>query len=187
MRRIVEFLPLSLALLVILSVSGSVLGGQISVIRPACVASIQPGDSSQGSRLIAKFDLSAVGSDRQIDFAQLVFSGRIGAMEDVAPVVRLEVFPLTTDWEQSVVGWNTPWSEPGGDIDSTERSTNWVTVTNTSPLWLDVTRLARTWEAGERASYGVLLKISDLTPARFQTIDMCGVELKVWHHAKSGP
>lgn len=187
MRRIAEFLPLSLALLVILSVSGRVLGGQISVIRPACVANIQPGDSSQGSRLIAKFDLSAVGTDRQIDFAKLIFSARIAAMEDAAAVVRLEVFPLTRDWEQSAVGWNTLWSEPGGDIDSTERSTNWVTVTNTPPLWLDVTRLARTWKAGERANYGVLLKISDLTPARFQTIDMGAVELKVWHHAKSDP
>jgi hypothetical protein len=187
MRRIAELSPWSLALLVILSVSRSVSGGQISVIRPACVASIEPGDGSQGSRLIAKFDLSAVGTDRQIDFAQLIFSARIGDVEDAAPVVKLEVFPLTTDWEQSAVGWSTPWSEPGGDIDPTDKSTNWVMVVNTSPLWIDVSRLARAWKAGEQANHGVLLKISDLTPARFQTIDMRGVELKVWHHAKRNP
>jgi hypothetical protein len=163
--------------------------GQISGFSPQRVAVIQPEDRSEEPRLLVTFDLSTIASQQQIDFAQLLFRGCFLAPERDTPLCRLEIYPLSTDWQHDSVTWQTPWDQPGGDIDSCARMTNWVSAgeVDTSFMWLDVTRIVTSWRDGSRANCGILVKISDVTPAVIQHIDVSSVELRIWHHGVHRP
>lgn len=166
-----------------------IFAGQISVFTPQRIAVIQPGEGPESPRLLVAFDLQAIEAERCIDFAQLLFEGHLQVNEDAAPVARLEVLPVITDWQQGAVNWNTPWEHPGGDVDTCTRTTNWVSVSlaDTTAMWLDVTRIVTSWKEGTNPNYGVLVKISDFTPAMIERIDFASVELRVWHHAVRRP
>ncbi len=164
-------------------------GGQVSRILPQQIAAIRPTDGSQGPRLLVAFDLDALGIEPRIDFAQLVFRGVLQVSEETPSVVRLEALPILTDWQQHTVNWETPWKHSGGDVDTCARTTNWVLVghSDTTVMWLDVTRIVTGWKDGTTPNHGVLVKISELTPAMLERIDLSSVELRVWHHAVRRP
>jgi len=159
--------------------------GQISATPPQRIAVIQSPDRSESPRLLVAFDLQAIETERHIDFAQLLFQGHLRIDQDAPTVIRLEVLPVLTDWQQDAVNWDTPWERPGGDVDTCAGTTNWVSVNpaDTTIMWLDITRIVTNWKGGSTPNHGILVRISDVTPAMIEDIDLSSIELKVWHHA----
>jgi hypothetical protein len=165
--------------------SAPVRAGQVSVFSPQRIAVIRPAERTEGPRLLVAFDLTSVGIEQHIDFAQLTFYGKIRAEQDMPRVARLEVLPLTTDWQADAVGWDTPWNNAGADVDSSLQASNWfpVAVTDTYDLWFDITRIARSWKDGSGPNRGVIIRASYFAPSVLEDIDLSKTSLSIWHHA----
>jgi hypothetical protein len=160
--------------------SGIVTAEEISIIRPNQFAVIHSDQENELPRTIMSFDLGAIPANDRIDFAQVIFHPTLAAGKERL-LGRVEVFPLTRAWQADAVGWSSPWSSPGGDLDRRFRRSMWVNGVDTSGVWLEVTPLVLHWKAGDLPNFGIVILGSPDAPLYIESVDQSVAILKVWH------
>ena len=80
--------------------------------------------------------------------------------QDTTTFISIRLHPITTNWDSANVGWNNPWTEPGGDYDQIHYGEFLVTDVGNQQVELDITSLLIRWTDGRLPYYGFLVKIS---------------------------
>lgn len=124
------------------------------------------GQISELKRGLIEFDLSAIPANVVIDSADLKLA------VDAAPKpntggLDVSVHRIATAWSESTVTWNTPWSTPGGDFDSTPITTQNIdendkfSALGNQRLSFDVTSGVAYFAQNPASNFGFLLKGPD--------------------------
>jgi|WetSurMetagenome_2_1015567.scaffolds.fasta_scaffold152917_2 hypothetical protein len=112
------------------------------------IACIQSGGYA---RLLAQFDLSALGESSYVYYAEIVAPCR------TAETLAIETRRVTTPWVHETVRWDFPWRKHGGDFDTTRSALFLYIAGRHNSLAMDVTRYVRDWLHLERGSNQGLL------------------------------
>lgn len=114
-----------------------------------------PWSPSWTRRSIVKFDLSSIPTGSQVSAATLTLAetGTFGSTRTIG------VHRVTTNWTESAVTWNSPWTTAGGDFVSTPTATASVSWTGLldSDSW-DVTTDVSAFVGGTATNYGWIVK-----------------------------
>ncbi len=121
----------------------------------------QVGDYSatgtQELRTVIKFDVSSLAG-QSINSAILKLEVRSSS----SPPVVINAHRLTTNWSESTVTWNSPWSTAGGNYDATTAGSATFTTplslgSPTETMSIDITSLVQNWASGTYPNYGLVL------------------------------
>lgn len=105
------------------------------------------------TRLLAKFDLSAIPESSYIYYAQIV------APCNIAETVAIETRRITTLWSRENVRWDYPWRKQGGDFDTTRSAMFAYIAGRHDHLAIDVTHYVRDWlRVGYSSNLGLLFR-----------------------------
>lgn len=66
------------------------------------------------------------------------------------------LYRITQNWNENSVTWQSPWSVPGGDFDSSRAYAQFIPGQRNCYFPLDVTELVRLWVNGVYPNYGML-------------------------------
>jgi hypothetical protein len=105
------------------------------------------------SRLLARFDLSAIPESSHIYYAQIV------APCNIAETLVVETRRITTLWSREDVRWDYPWRKQGGDYDTTRSAMFAYIPGRHNCLAMDVTHYVREWlRTGLSQNHGLLFR-----------------------------
>jgi uncharacterized repeat protein (TIGR01451 family) len=105
-------------------------------------------------RVVIGFDLSSISP-----LSTVLTSTLFLYEDDQGPAGQIiSVHPVTTNWAEATVTWNTPWATPGGDVDP-------ATATFTPDVKqgyknIDMTSVTADWVSAPPSNYGLLLQAS---------------------------
>jgi hypothetical protein len=146
-RRVAVVAPLALLVAAAFSDTLSVAAGPTATIT-----------GSFGGQLISRAVLSIpIPTDvlqSHVDFAMLSFPAL--SVTNATARVGIEACPLTTAWDAGTVSWSWPWTNPGGDFDSTSPAYYAIAAGDDYPVTLDITEHVLAWQNGA-ANCGVIL------------------------------
>jgi len=109
-------------------------------------------DQGADRRGVIRFDLSDIPTEATVVSATLfLYPGNLQA-EQVTYLYR-----ITTDWAEETVTWNSPWTTPGGDFDSSIAYATFIPQRSYCYISIDLTALAQLWVTGQYPNYGVFL------------------------------
>jgi hypothetical protein len=123
-------------------------------VSKACV--INPRTDSLSSRILFKFDLPSMLSDKRIDYAEVVFQAKIDTLSRYS--VMFAGFPVTTDWNNATASWSNPWTKEGGDYNDSLYEIGLIKARGDGEVRFDITRLVRGWQQGSISNYGLMIK-----------------------------
>ena len=115
------------------------------------------GSGTRDLHSVVKFDVSSL-SNVTVQSAKLNLEIR----SSTNTPVPIQVHRLTTDWSESTVTWNSPWSASGGDYSgNVEGSSTFdfdITLGHpTETMHFDITDLVNGWVQGSYPNYGLVL------------------------------
>ena len=115
-------------------------------------------------KLLFNVDVTSLGI-AQIDHAEVVI---FPSRRFVLPMnMTFYLFPITQGWNPASVGWGFPWSEPGGDVDSTLVSISPLFAGTDASLRADVTSIVRSWVNERIPNCGILASKPESEGAAF--------------------
>jgi hypothetical protein len=131
--------------LALLLVPGLVKGSEDTlVLQPSSITFIRPErmDDYKGLRILAKFEIPDSILSSRIITANLAFDADL-PVEDADTTLWLTLAPITTDWDEQNVGWDTPWTNPGGDFDTLETVSFFLNPTESGTHLMDIKKILR--------------------------------------------
>jgi len=122
-----------------------------SELTPSALAVIKA-PQEDDVRLLFQFTLPTLKDGYEIQYAHVRF---ILPSRSVAE--EYDLYAISRSWSPTSVGWDNPWSTPGGDVRA-ERIGSWVTDERTGDLVkFDVTEAVRAFAAGKAENYGFVV------------------------------
>jgi hypothetical protein len=118
------------------------------------------------SRVVLSMPIPTDVLQSNVDFAMLCFPA-LSVTNETAPV-GIEACPLTTAWNVGAVSWTGPWTNPGGDFDSSSPVSFAVMAGDSNQVTLDVTGYVLAWQ-NSAANCGVILTRSQTEGGGFGT------------------
>jgi len=156
------------------------------VLQPTKSAMIASPSNAGDVRNLLYFQLpNELSSPRVcIDFALLACGARVSG----AAMAQLDVFPLTTAWNNAAQpSWDGPWKQPGGDY-STEVLQGLYSLkseTGTKEIAVDVTKIVTSWLKGQLDNNGIIIMLSQDDVANFRAVrasfDARGAQLTIFY------
>lgn len=133
----------------------SFLNGAELNIEVTKTATIDSTNSSAYGRLLFKFELPSHLEKSSIDYAELIFKAEPNISN--TRLVVLSAYPLTRDWEENNVSWNSPWTDEGGDYIDTLGLSGLLLKSKDYKIALDITEILRLWVDNSLSNYGLIL------------------------------
>jgi hypothetical protein len=124
--------------------------------------------ASTGSspRLVMQFSMPANLSDTTLIFAELSFG--ITPEYDVDSILQFECSRVVTTWETGNADWNTPWTNPGGDYDTTMAPAIFATSDiGAQSAYFDITEIVKGWLRDSISNRGLIFIVPDRILSRF--------------------
>lgn len=118
-------------------------------------ATIDSTNSSDYGRLLFKFDLPSQLKKSFIDYAEIVLKTEPDISN--ARLVALFAYPLTKNWEENNVSWNSPWTSEGGDYIDSLGFSGLLLKSKDYRIALDITEIVRLWVNKSLSNYGLIL------------------------------
>lgn len=84
--------------------------------------------------------------------------------------ISVRLYPIIVDWIFADVTWDSPWSNPGGDIDDVNYSEYAVTLPGQQEIQIDLTDLCMRWSDGRLPYFGFIIEVADFSLAPLQFI-----------------
>lgn len=110
------------------------------------------------SRIAIYFTLPEQVSDREIIYAELFIPLDLGGVEILGDsLLDMEAYDITSEWSEDNVSWDSPWSEPGGDIDSLSSYAYTITLQQSEDIHMDIRRFVRSIVDGDVVNHGLML------------------------------
>ncbi len=125
---------------------------KIEVIKTATIDST---NKSFYGRLLFKFDLPSQLEEGFIDYAEIIFKSEPNMSN--ARTVVLGAYPLTRDWEENDVAWDSPWTDEGGDYIDSLGLSGLLLKSKDYRIALDITQIVRLWVKKSLSNYGLVL------------------------------
>jgi hypothetical protein len=123
---------------------GTNFGGENSIeVRP---------DNGADRRGLVRFDLSSIPSNAVITSANLYLYA-----QDKKQGTITNIYRVTSNWSENSATWNTPWTTPGGDFNSSIAHYSFISDLNNCLVTLDILDLVQAWVSGTYPNYGVML------------------------------
>ncbi len=130
----------------------------VDLDRVALIIPDQEDWNEFSSRIAKHFSLPDEVNGKEIIFAELYISLDFGEYEAVGDsILEIEAFDITTDWAEENTDWDTPWSDPGGDIDTLSSYTYSIMIGQSESVYMDVTRFVRSLVEDEQENFGLML------------------------------
>jgi hypothetical protein len=144
-------------------VGGSACALQVVLTAEDIAVVENPSDTSE-ERVIIRYDMPEILAESEIFYAQL--TAKVNVTVGTEGIAEVELMPITTQWQPGSVTWSSPWSEPGGDVDTSMRR-SFLVREGTRQVRIDVTDLVIEWVSCERANTGLIVKPSTTSEGRF--------------------
>lgn len=110
------------------------------------------------SRIAIHFTLPDEINSKEIIYAELYIPLNFGEFETVGDsLLEIEAFDITTDWNEKNTDWDSPWSDPGGDIDTLSSYTYSIMIGQSEDVYMDITRFVRSLVEDEQENFGLML------------------------------
>ena len=122
------------------------------------IATIELSNSSLSPRVLVKWSLPEILSDKAIEAASVRLTL---ATEGETPLV-VDLMPITTSWAATNVSWNSNWSAAGGDFEEAWQETAVVSGRNGGTVSFNVRHLVCEQIAGNRSNFGFIV-VPDVT------------------------
>jgi len=147
-----------------------------------------PGD--YGSRIAVYFDIPDTVSGTSIVYAELTCPLDFSNVEvDGELILEFQAFNITSNWTDNA-DWDSPWTDAGGDIDSSTFYTYTLTMADTAHICMDVTGFVRDAVEGNATSYGMMLipvkhdvNVYNI-PQAFATVIENSAEVRIVYHSE---
>jgi hypothetical protein len=128
-------------------------------------AIVNPEDQTD-VRILLKFDpLTSLDSNDVVMIAKL--RSTVNVVNAPARSILLHVDPLGTDWNANTVGWSSPWTNAGGDIEENLSVMGRITQADSQNVQIDITRIIKRIAAGSIDDYGIMLRQIGATKRQF--------------------
>jgi hypothetical protein len=111
------------------------------------------------SRSVLRFDLTGQNIAYGLESAKLRMY--VDAYGGGGSTANLAAYPLTRDFVENTVTWNTPWAKKGGDYAPGPVSKPITKADVGKFVELDVTPFALSWFRNPATNYGVMLKLDN--------------------------
>ncbi len=110
------------------------------------------------SRIAIHFTLPEQVSDQEIIYAELFIPLDLRGVEILGDsLLDMEAYDITSDWSEENVSWDSPWSEPGGDIDSLSSYAYTITLQQSEDVHMDIRSFVRSVVKGDIVNHGLML------------------------------
>lgn len=130
----------------------------IELDRVALIVPEQEDWNEYSSRIAIHFTMPEEINGKDIIFVELYIPLNFGEFDVVGDsLLEIEAFDITTDWAEENTDWDTPWSEPGGDIDTLSSYTYSTMIGQSENVYMDVTRFVRSVLEDGHSNYGLML------------------------------
>jgi hypothetical protein len=167
MNRLKKYLLSGLVPLIVVFWTGFCFGEETVVNINSAIAISSP--DQDALHILVKPALGLPDTTLRIERA--ILSATISPQtQDTTTFISIRMHPITTDWDPGNVNWNTPWTEPGGDIDEIHYGEFLTTEVGNQPVEMDITSLLMRWTNGRLPYYGLLVKISRSSIDRFTLV-----------------
>jgi len=130
----------------------------VDLDRVAFITPSQEDAGEYGTRIAIYFDIPEAMEGAKIVYAELnIPLDFTNADIDGEKVLEFQAFDITTDWTDENAEWDSPWTNDGGDIDSTTFYTYTLTMDGETNTFLDITHFVRRMVETEASNYGLML------------------------------
>lgn len=126
-----------------------------TVLAPSAVAVIRAPDASE-ARILIRFEVPSLERGHEIQFAELKFF-----LPSVSSAEEYDLYAVGRSWSLGSVGWDQPWTAPGGDVRG-DRISSWVTDERTGNLVkFPVTEVVRAFASEAADNHGFIVVAAD--------------------------
>ena len=130
----------------------------VNLDRVALILPDQEDYLEYSSRIAIHFTLPDEINSKEIIYAELYIPLNFGEFETVGDsILEIEAFDITTDWAEENTDWDSPWSDPGGDIDTLFSYTYSIMIGQSEDVYMDITRFVRNVVEEDQDNYGLML------------------------------
>ena len=128
------------------------------VFQPSSITFIMPErvDDYKGLRVLARFDIPDSILSSRIITANLMLDADL-PVENIDTTLWLSIASITTDWDDQNVGWNTPWTNPGGDFDMLKTVSFFLNPTESRVHMIDIKKIIHHMVRENLPNYGFII------------------------------
>lgn len=153
---------------------GSAVQAEFLELEATSIVTIEPADKSAGPRLLVRWELPKDLGEKIIDGAVVELSV---PHEATAPF-RVDVHPVTTDWDVETVAWSDGWTNAGGDFADSIVAPALVTERNEGKITGDVYQTVLDQIAGKVSNFGFIVVPEVTTEAQLTSATANDAKLK---------
>jgi hypothetical protein len=130
----------------------------VNLDRVSLIVPEQEDYLENSSRIAIHFTMREEINGKDIIFAELCIPLNFGEFNiEGDSLLEIGAFDITTDWTEGNTDWDTPWSNPGGDIDTLSSYTYSIMMGQSDDVHMDITRFVRSVVENGRNNYGLML------------------------------
>ena len=117
-----------------------------------------PQDADEySSRIALHFSLPDEISGSDVIYAELQIPLDFSNIQiEGALILEFQAHNITSDWTEQNADWDSPWTEPGGDIDTLTFYTYTITMDGETDVFMDVTKFVRPVVENNTDNFGLM-------------------------------